>query len=233
MDCQIFDLGLADYKRSWQFQKDIFLEVKSGLYPFAIILCQHRPVITLGRLAKRKNILASDEELQAKGIKVWEVERGGEVTYHGPGQLTVYPIFNLRYLQKDIHWFLRQLEKAVILSLADFGVSAGQCVGRTGVWWRDKKIASIGIAVKNWISFHGLSLNVKSGDLANFRLIRPCGLDIQMVSLEYAAGRAIEISEIKVSLLDKLKQILRAGLPVGRQGEEDEQSFIAAAGRRD
>ncbi|MCX5713336.1 MAG: lipoyl(octanoyl) transferase LipB [Candidatus Omnitrophica bacterium] len=206
MDCEVFDLGLTDYENSWQFQKEILLKVKSGLYPFALIFCRHYPVITLGRLAKKDNILVTDDELKTKGIKVLEIERGGEVTYHGPGQLTVYPIFNFKYLKKDIHWFLRELERTIILSLADFGLRARQRPGLTGVWMDEGKIASIGIAVKSWISFHGLSINIKDNDLDNFRLIRPCGMDIKMVSMENAAGKTIQINDVKEALLDKFSQ---------------------------
>lgn len=218
---KVFDLGLTDYENSWEFQKDIFLEVKSGLYPFAMVFCRHHPVITLGRMADRNNILPGADVLKERGIKVFETERGGEVTYHGPGQLTVYPVCNLNYLKKDIHWFLRELENAVILSLAEFGVNASQRAGLTGVWVKEKKIASIGIAVKNWISFHGLSINVKSNDLDNFRLIRPCGMDIKMVSLEEAAGRACEMNDVKEALLDNFKW------------RKDDQSNFATARRRD
>ncbi|MCX5697738.1 MAG: lipoyl(octanoyl) transferase LipB [Candidatus Omnitrophica bacterium] len=222
MDYEIYDLGLIDFEKAWQFQKDIFLKVKAGIYPSALIFCRHYPVITLGRLARRDNILATGDELKIRGIKVLEIERGGEVTYHGPGQLTVYPIFNFRYLKKDICWFLRQLERVIILSLADFGAKAGQRCGLTGVWVEESKIASIGIAVKSWVSFHGLSINIKEGDLDNFRLIRPCGMDIKMVSLENAAGRTIQIDEVKDALLDKFKQI----------GGLDDKSSFASLGRR-
>ncbi len=225
MDCEIFDLGLIDFEKAWQFQKDIFLKVKAGVYPFALIFCCHHPVVTLGRLAHRDNILATDDELKIKGIKVLEIERGGEVTYHGPGQLTVYPIFNFRYLNKDIYWFLRQLERAIILSLADFGVRARQRYGLTGVWVEESKIASIGIAVKSWISFHGLSINVKANDLDNFSLIRPCGMDIKMVSLEEAAGRVCEISDVKEVLSDKFNCFLC-------EREKNDQSGFASVRRR-
>ena len=155
---EIFDLGLVDFKPAWDFQKEIFQAVKNANFSKALILCQHNPVITLGRTANRKNILMDEQELNLKGIQIYEIERGGDVTYHGPGQLTVYPIFNLNFFYKDIHFFLRYLEEVVIELLSDFGVCGLQRPGLTGIWVEKEKIASIGIAIRNWITFHGLSL---------------------------------------------------------------------------
>jgi len=184
MDFRVFDLGLVDFQKAWQFQKEIFTKVKIGKFDSGIILCRHYPVITLGRLANRDNILASEQELSSKGIQVHKIERGGDITYHGPGQLTIYPIINLNYFKKDIHWFLGQLEEVVIDFLSDFGIKGERHNGLTGIWVDKKKIASIGIAIRNWITFHGLSINIKKDDLSNFRLIRPCGMDIEMTSIE-------------------------------------------------
>ena len=147
------------------------------------------------------------DELKAKGVEIFQIERGGDVTYHGPGQLTAYPIFNLNYLKKDIHLFLRQLEKVVIDLLSDFGVMGLRQPGLTGVWVNKNKIVSIGIAIKNWITFHGLSINVKKDDLNGFRMIKPCGLDIEMTSLEIETGRDIGIETIKENLIAKFKDI--------------------------
>ena len=207
MQFKVFDLGLIDFQKAWQIQKEVFTGVKIGLLNSAIILCQHHPVITLGRLAKRDNILLSQRELSVKGIRSYEIERGGDVTYHGPGQLTAYPIFNLNYFKKDIHLFLRQLEKVVIDFLSDFGINGLRHNGLTGVWVGKQKIASIGIAIKNWIAFHGLSINIKKDDLDNFRLIRPCGLDIEMTSLETILDRNVEINELKENLINKFTDI--------------------------
>ncbi|OGX18294.1 MAG: lipoyl(octanoyl) transferase, partial [Omnitrophica WOR_2 bacterium RBG_13_44_8b] len=123
--------------------------------------------------------------------------RGGDVTYHGPGQLTVYPIFDLKYFRKDINFFLRFLEQVTIDFLADFAIIGERVPGSTGVWVENKKIASIGIAVRNWITFHGLSINIKSGDLDNFHLIKPCGRDIEMTCLETELGGNIEFNAVK------------------------------------
>jgi lipoate-protein ligase B len=206
MEFKIFDLGLVDFKYAWNFQKEIFIGVKSGSLKSAIILCRHYPVITLGRLAKNEHILASLEVLKAKGIPVYSIERAGDVTYHGPGQLIVYPILNLAYFKKDIHWFLRQLEKIIIDFLADFGIKALTYEGKTGVWIAQQKIASIGIAIKNWITFHGLSINIKRNDLAGFRMIKPCGMDIEMASLETLLKRNIIIDELKDTFINQFQE---------------------------
>ena len=205
MQFKVFDLGLVDFKKAWDFQKEVFFQVKNDRFKSALILCQHYPVITLGRSATRKNILAQEAELKNKGIKVYEIERGGDVTYHGPGQLTAYPIFNLNYLKKDIHWFLRYLEDIIIGCLSDLGTRAHRLPGLTGVWVNKRKIASIGIAIKNWITFHGFTINIKKEDLTNFSLIRPCGMDIMVTSLESVLGSEIRVTQLKEILTRRLK----------------------------
>lgn len=208
MEFRVFNLGLIDYKKAWQFQKDLFMSVKTGLFRQALILCRHYPVITLGRLADKRNILIPEYELKKRKIQVYNLERGGDVTYHGPGQLMIYPIFNLNYLQKDIHLFLRQLEEIVISLLSDFEIKARRYPGLTGVWIDRQKIASIGIAIRRWITFHGLSINIKKTDLDNFRLIRPCGMQIEMTSIETILGSNIEFDNIK----EKVIRIIRRQL---------------------
>lgn len=216
MGLKIFDLGLTEFKKAWQFQKKIFAQIRGGLFKSALILCRHYPVITLGRQAKRQNILISDEELKNKGITLYEVERAGDVTYHGPGQLMVYPIFNLNYFKKDIRLFLRNLEAIAIRMLEELGIAAERKTNLTGVWCGDKKISSIGISIKNWITYHGLAINIKGNDLANFSLIRPCGMDIMMTSAESVLGKDINIDEIKETVIRRW---------------ENDQSYFAAIRR--
>ncbi len=202
MEAKLFDLGLIDFKSALEFQKKVWLEVKSGLFDSAMILCQHYPVITLGRSARKENIRALDSQIKDKGIAIYEAERGGDVTYHGPGQLVVYPIVNLACFKKDIHLFLRNLEDLAIRLLNNFGLEGEKRKGFTGVWINDKKIVSVGVAVKNWITYHGLAINIKRNDLDNFSLIRPCGLDISMTSLESLLDRKVPIELVK-SLIGK------------------------------
>lgn len=205
MEFKIFDLGSIDFQKAWDFQKEIFQKVKNNYFKAALILCQHYPVITVGRLGKKENIKTLLNELKNRSIHIYEIERGGDVTYHGPGQLIAYPIFNLNYLRKDIHLFLRQLEEVVIDFLSDFGIKGLRHSGLTGVWIDKQKIASIGIAIKNWITFHGVSVNIKKEDLVNFQLIKPCGMDIEMTSLETILEKDIGIDEIKKNFICKFK----------------------------
>lgn len=209
MEFKVIDLGLVDFATAWQYQKDMFYKVRGKKLESALLICRHEPVITLGRKADKKNIIADQTKLTQSGIKVYEVERGGDVTYHGPGQIIAYPVFNLANLKKDIHFFLRQLEKVGMSLLSDFGVRACRLKDFTGIWYQGKKIASIGIAVRNWISFHGMSINIKKDDLANFALINPCGMDINMTSLETILDREISLDQAKVRLIDKIKQVFK------------------------
>ncbi len=207
MEFKAFDLGLVDFEKGRQFQKEIFEDIKNNYFEAALIICRHYPVITMGRRANKENIKVSSAELKKRAISLYQAERGGDVTYHGPGQLVAYPIFNLNYLKKDIHFFLRKLEETAIAFLSDFGIKALSYKGLTGVWVNGQKISSIGITVKNWITFHGMSINIKEDDLVNFYLINPCGMDIEMTSLEKTLGHDIEIEKIRKGLVDKFQKV--------------------------
>lgn len=207
MQFKAIDLGVTDFQAGYAAQKEIFSQVKSGALESALIICRHEPVITLGRVAKKENILLSQNQLSDRGIEVYAIERGGDVTYHGPGQMTAYPIFNLAYLKKDIHLFLRQLEDVIKAFLGDFGIKGEIRPGLTGVWADREKIASIGISIRNWITFHGLTINVKKDDLANFSLIRPCGMNIRMTSVESLLNKEVDINAIKENLIRHFKQV--------------------------
>lgn len=205
MEFRVFDLGLVDFEKALQFQKEIFDEVRGNRFNAALIICRHYPVITLGRRANRENIKASLAELEEREISLYAIDRGGDVTYHGPGQLTVYPVMNLHYFKKDIHLFLRMLEGLAINFLSGFGINGLRHKGLTGVWVNHRKITSIGIAIRNWITFHGMSMNINKSDLRNFSLIKPCGMDIEMTSLESVLGTDIEIENIKGAFISKFK----------------------------
>ena len=211
MRIEIYDLGLFGFKRARQFQKQVFAAVKYGHIEAGLIFCRHFPVITLGKSAKIVNIKEDIAELRERGIELLQTDRGGDVTYHGPGQLTVYPMLNLNYLKKDIHWYLRQLEVVAINCLCEFGVLAHARPGFTGVWAGNQKIASIGIAIRNWITFHGLSINIKDWDLQNYGLIRPCGMDVEMSSMETLLRRCISLEHVKTSLVRQFRDTLSIG----------------------
>ncbi|OGX60754.1 MAG: lipoyl(octanoyl) transferase [Omnitrophica WOR_2 bacterium RIFOXYC2_FULL_45_15] len=206
-DFEVLDLGLIDYQKGFSWQQDLVNEIASGKRKGVLIFCEHSPVITLGRSAKKENVLKPGEQLKSLGIEVVAANRGGDVTLHLPGQLVVYPVFNLRYLGRDIGLFLRNIEKAVISLLNDYRIKATALEGSTGVWVEQKKIASIGIAVKNWVAYHGVSLNINC-NLDLFSLIRPCGQDIIMTSMaRFIHFNDLNVSEIKIKLADKFKQV--------------------------
>jgi lipoyl(octanoyl) transferase len=148
-----------------------------------LILCEHPPVITLGRAFKKGNLTASQALLDARGVEVHEAERGGDVTFHGPGQLVGYPIVDLQVHKPDLHWYLRMLEEACIRVCDGFGIEAGRQKGQTGVWVEGRKIASIGVHARQWVTWHGFALNVTT-DLSFFDLMVPCGIaDVRMTSI--------------------------------------------------
>jgi lipoate-protein ligase B len=204
-----FDLGLLTFKETYQFQQKIFEEVVSRNIDSGLIFCRHYPVITLGRSAKLENILIPLDELRVKKIDLYRIERGGDVTYHGPGQLTVYPIFNLKYLEKDIYLFLRNLEEVVRDFLLTLKIPTQTRPNLTGVWVANKKIASLGISIRKWISFHGLSINIRQFDLSNFKLIRPCGMDIEMVSADELLYRKIDFIQAINLILNSFKKVFK------------------------
>ncbi len=149
-----------------------------------LLLVEHPPVITVGRSFQHANLPTSAEDLEQRGIEVFDIERGGDVTFHGPGQLVGYPIFDLTEHKQDLHLFLRQIEESLIRTVADVGIAAQRCEGKTGVWVEDRKLASIGIHVKKWVTWHGFALNVLT-DLSFFDLIVPCGIEeVVMTSMQ-------------------------------------------------
>jgi lipoyl(octanoyl) transferase len=156
-----------------------------------LILVEHDPVVTLGRSSKDAHLLASPEFLAARGVELFEVERGGDVTYHGPGQLVGYPIIDLKRHRQDLHWYLRQVEEAIIVGLREFGIGAARREKLTGVWVADRKIASIGVHARDWVTWHGFAINV-STDLEAFNVIVPCGIaGVEMTSIERETGEAV------------------------------------------
>lgn len=178
------DLGLVDYDEAWALQKEAARERISGeLANDLLLVVQHPPVVTLGRSTKAGNLLTPPEFLADRGIQLREVERGGDVTVHEPGQLVVYPIVDLKQHTKDLHWYLRQVEEAIIVALASLGLQAGRQTGQTGVWREGRKLASIGVHARDWVTWHGVALNVDN-NLQTFEHIVPCGIQqVQMTSV--------------------------------------------------
>lgn len=184
------DLGLRPYAEVLELQRALAQRRLSGeLKDDLLLLVEHEPVVTLGRGTQPRSLPLSAAELARRGVQQFEVERGGDVTFHGPGQLVGYPILDLRQHREDLHWYLRTLEDALIAGLNELGIEAGRNPGLTGVWTRGRKIGSIGIHVKQWVTFHGFALNVNT-DLSYFELIVPCGIrDVVMTSVALELGR--------------------------------------------
>jgi lipoyl(octanoyl) transferase len=187
----VWDLGRGSYEETLELQRDLCRRRIGGdLADDLLLLVEHEPVVTLGRGTRASSLPVPVSDLRRRGIEVHEVERGGDVTYHGPGQLVGYPILDLRRHREDLHWYLRQLEAVLIHGLGRLGVEADRRPGLTGVWTRGRKIASIGIHVKQWVTFHGFALNVNT-NLSAFDLIVPCGIpDVVMTSVARELSRA-------------------------------------------
>lgn len=172
----VVPLGTLPYAAALDLQRAIARARISGdIDDDVLLLVEHPPVVTLGRSSRDAHLVASDALLEARGVERFEVDRGGDVTFHGPGQLVGYPILDLKRHKQDLHWYLRQIEESLIVALRDFGITATRNVGYTGVWVDDRKIASIGVHARDWVTWHGFALNVTT-DLSFFDLIVPCGI---------------------------------------------------------
>jgi lipoyl(octanoyl) transferase len=205
---KVLDLGLIHYKEAWEIQKDYHRHRVNGEIPDTLIFLEHYPVITLGKSANGKHLLASRERLEKQGVEIFSVERGGDVTFHGPGQLVGYPILEIKNGLGGVKPFVRKLEEAIINGLKPFGIEAKTNPPYTGVWVDNEKIASIGIAVKQWVSFHGFALNVTT-DLSFFDLIVPCGIaGVRMTSVKKLSGRAVEMAEVKKTMRQSFAEVM-------------------------
>ena len=172
----VVDLGLASYADTLALQRDVArARIAGDVDDDVLLLVEHPPVITLGRSSKSAHMLATPEYLRERGVERFEVERGGDVTFHGPGQLVGYPIIDLKQHRRDLHWYLRQVEQLLIDGLDAFGLTCGRNPPYTGVWIDNRKIASIGVHARDWVTWHGFALNVAT-DLRYFDLIVPCGI---------------------------------------------------------
>ena len=200
---KLVDLGTRDYAEVWSMQLALVKQRQQGEIPDTLLFVEHPHVITAGRSAKRDNLLDLGD------TPLFEIERGGDVTYHGPGQLVGYPIFLLREDEHDLHVYLRNLEESLIRALAGFGLEGTRKPGWTGVWnaAAERKLASIGVAVKRWVTLHGFALNVAT-DLARFAAINPCGLDAAVMgSMAGELGRPVEMAEVKRVVRDAFADV--------------------------
>jgi lipoyl(octanoyl) transferase len=187
--CVLRELGRVDYGQAMELQQQLVCDRKQGLIADHLLLLEHPHVITLGRNGHLENLLASDEILQRAGISFYATDRGGDVTYHGPGQLVGYPILDLREWQRDVGAYVRAVEQTIIDTLADYGIAAGRIPKLTGVWVGERKIAAIGVHLSRWVTSHGFALNVGT-DLDYFQYIVPCGLTKPVTSMAALGVRA-------------------------------------------
>lgn len=207
------DLGKIDYKQAWDYQEKLFseiIEVKSENRKLNkkiptqnyLLFCEHPHVFTLGKSGKKKNLLANEEYLENKEVRLYKINRGGDITYHGPGQIVGYPILDLENFFTDVHKYLRFLEEAVIRTLLDYGLTAERSKGETGVWFdagtsNARKICALGIKNSRWVSMHGFAFNINV-DLSYFGHIIPCGIvDKKVTSLQKELGKEINMEEVK------------------------------------
>ncbi len=219
---QIVDLGLISYIDAYALQQRIVAARKAGAIDDVLLLCEHSHVITLGRNGKRENLLASDHVLRQKNVEFHATNRGGDITYHGPGQIVGYPLLDLSRIKQDVHWYVRTLEEVMIRATADFDISGCRVPGKTGIWVRvppsEEKLAAIGVHISRWVTSHGFAYNVAT-DLRYFDLIIPCGIhDRKATSLEKLLSRAVSLSEVKPQLVHHFAELF-SSTPVHTQSE--------------
>ena len=222
------DLGLIDYKKCWDYQEDIFaktlaLKTKNRKENTSIetkntlLFCEHPHVYTLGKSGNENNLLVNEEYLKSRGASFYKINRGGDITYHGPGQIVGYPILDLENFFTDIHKYLRLLEEAVILTLREYGLKGERSDGETGVWFdvgtpKARKICALGVKTSRWVSMHGLAFNVNS-DLSYFGNIIPCGIvDKQVTSLQKELNKKMDIKEVKNKLKNHIAELFEMEL---------------------
>ena len=201
-------LGRISYASGLQLQQGLVEERKRGAVPDTLLLLEHDPVVTLGRNARKENLLVSEDLLRARGVELFEVGRGGDATYHGPGQVVGYPIIELPEGRRDVHRYVRDLEEVMIRVCGDYGFAARRIAGKSGTFVGENKIGAIGVRISRWVTSHGFALNVNT-NLSGFDLIVPCGLrDQGVTSLATLLGAEVDLSEVKERLERRFTEVL-------------------------
>ena len=229
---QLQDLGSKDYKATWEYQEELFkgivdLKIQNRredthlATPNYLLFVEHPHVYTLGKSGDMTNLLLNQEQLEAKGATFYKINRGGDITYHGPGQIVGYPILDLEKFETDLGKYLRNLEEIIILTLAEFGINAGRSAGETGVWidadisGRERKICAMGVRSSRWITMHGFALNVNT-DLSYFNHIIPCGIaNKQVTSIQNELKHPVNIELVKEILKQKFERVFDAKIISG------------------
>ncbi len=223
--------GLVPYREAWDLQRRLWAARHDGRIPDTLLFLEHEPVVTLGKNARRENLLLDAEGFRSRGVEVVEVDRGGDVTWHGPGQLVGYWIFDLRALYQDVHRYLREIEEVLIRVLARHRIEAGRSAGATGVWVGQEKVAAMGMHLSHWVSTHGFALNLDP-DLAAFSWIVPCGLRGRGVtSMRRHVGEPVSREEVEREIADEMA-LLFAREPYNLGPHELYELLADAEGRR-
>jgi lipoyl(octanoyl) transferase len=211
----LIQAGTSDYREMWDLQNRLHRSVVDNGSEQYLILTEHKPVITIGKSGSKNNLLANPEWLKKQGIEVIENDRGGDITFHGPGQIVGYPILNLAKFKKDIHWYLRAIEDVIIESLGELGLTAQRQEKLTGVWIENRKICAIGVKTSRWVTMHGFALNVLT-NLDYFKMIIPCGInDKGVTSISYELGNTIELNHVINILISNFQDIFRVNILPG------------------
>jgi len=206
MLCTIHRLGVIGYGEAYQLQLELCRRRLNGEIPDAVLLLEHPPTVTVGKTGKLDNVLVSPDELKANGVSLFFTDRGGDVTYHGPGQLVIYPILDLRERNRDVHAYVHDLEEVVVRTLSKMGLRSNR-QSHSGVWIGEEQIAAIGIAIKHWITMHGIALNIKPQE-DYFRLINPCGMaGVPVTSVNALIGREVPLEEISEIVISEFQAI--------------------------
>ncbi len=229
-ECLVVQLGLVSYTATWELQRQLVAARKAAEIPEVLLLCEHPHVITLGRNGKREHLLASDHLLRQMNVEFQITDRGGDITYHGPGQLVGYPILDLSGIRRDVVWYVRQLEEVMIRTTAKFGIASGRCEGWAGVWAETgrgkEKLAAIGVHISRWVTSHGFAYNVRT-DLRYFDLIVPCGIaDRRPTSLEKLLGRSVQVKDVAPHLTESFGEVF--GLEMRHASLEEIEDRLSA-----
>ena len=218
----VYSLGLLDYQQAFKLQ-DVLLQKRiNGDIPDTLLLLEHPPTLTMGKSDDVRNLRVPESHLKAQGIATYSTDRGGSITWHGPGQLVGYPIIDLADRNKDLHRYIRDLEETIIQMLAGFGIRSGRDKINIGVWVGREKIAAIGVRIRKWVTKHGFAVNVNS-DLTHFSLINPCGITGRGVtSMARVLGRDVPMADVRTAVIDAMGAVF--GVPT-RLGSEDISAF--------
>ncbi|MBU2535727.1 MAG: lipoyl(octanoyl) transferase LipB [Chloroflexi bacterium] len=210
--CVVHQLGRIEYHRAFELQKELLQQRLKGQIADTLLLLEHPPTITVGKLGKLENVLASPAQLASAGVSLIFTDRGGDVTYHGPGQIVGYPILDLRERNRDIHQYVHNLEEVLIRTLADYGIKSGRGYNHAGVWVNDMEIAALGLSIRKWITMHGFALNVNT-DLDHFTLINPCGFTNKTAtSIAHLLGHELPRDGVTERLLAHFAEVFEVEL---------------------